>query len=106
MDVTATLNQEEITVAIKNYVKEQGFDLDNKSIDIDMTATRKPKGFTAAVTISSDVAASGSCLLEPEAKDVVAEEKATVTDPELTAEEQKSVDDAEPEAEEESLFGS
>nr|MDA3823764.1 hypothetical protein [Bacteroidales bacterium] len=90
-------------------------------IDINMTATRNPKGFTAAVIISSSSAPSATVFDEPTkeaekpAKEKVVKPKTTkkvVVDPEVAEKEQAAADDAEKEevddansTDEEKLFG-
>ena len=45
------LNHEEIEAALKAYVGQQGINIDNKAISVDMTAGRGEKGYTASITI-------------------------------------------------------
>jgi len=45
------LSQPEIEKAIILYITNQGIDLDDKSIEVEMTAGRKGNGHTAQVTI-------------------------------------------------------
>lgn len=55
------LNEQEIFTAIEEYISNQGIDLSEKKISIDLTAGRKPTGFYADILIGvtdADVARS------------------------------------------------
>lgn len=87
------LNQEEIHAAIRDYAIKQGLALQDKFIDISLTAGRKENGFTAELEIGDtpvelaqariilDAAAVASCkvdLPEKELVNVDAMKKATI----------------------------
>ena len=52
MSFELTLSQAELNKAIKNHVKTLGLNIEGKQIDVEFTATRKPAGYSALVTIS------------------------------------------------------
>ena len=45
------LNQAEIEEGIKLFIREEGFDLSDKEIEIKITSGKKPPGYRAAVTM-------------------------------------------------------
>ncbi len=53
MDIT--LNHEEISVAITNYVGNQGINLENKETKVDLTAGRGGNGYSATIAITDPV---------------------------------------------------
>lgn len=49
------INQAEIETAIRSHIQSKLSDKYGASIDIDLAATRGPKGFTATITVTDDV---------------------------------------------------
>ena len=47
------IDQEEIEVAIKDFITTQGINLDNTEVEIDLTAGRGSNGFTAVVAFTN-----------------------------------------------------
>lgn len=47
------IDQEEIETGIRSYIKDQGIDLSNVDVTIDLTAGRGDKGFTAVIALEA-----------------------------------------------------
>lgn len=60
MDVTAKLNEKELTDAICAYVSDEGFDIKNKKLTVEFTTTRNPKTVNAVVLIEANPDAKSS----------------------------------------------
>lgn len=65
------LKQDEIIIALKQYVASQGIDLQNKSVGISFTTSRKPFGIIADIEIDT--------MIIPGFDDEVADDKPEVT---------------------------
>ncbi len=91
--MTLTLDQEAIQVALIDFVRAQGINLDGKDIEVSLTAGRGANGHSAEITIetaSNETRSAKEAKAEPEADEpetsggaelkVVDEPEATVDD--------------------------
>lgn len=57
-----TLNQDEIEVAIKNFVGQQGISIIGKRTEVTLIAGRAPNGMSASINISDDEPQHGNVV--------------------------------------------
>lgn len=60
------LKQNEIIIALKQYISQQGINLTNKEIQVSFTAGRKDSGISAELTIEEGVGGDIPGFTEPE----------------------------------------
>ena len=72
------LGQNEIEVALTEYISNQGISIKGKHVEIDMTAGRGVNGFTAELNINNNVRASSIGSAISKAVEAVPEVKKAV----------------------------
>ncbi len=92
-----TLNQDEITTAVEDYLNNQINIAEGQEISIDFTAGRGPNGLTAAIDIRSASATAAEAPKKTTPKVVETVESSTLTKPKVVVEEAKSDVQDEPE---------
>lgn len=93
MSFELTLSQTELDKAIKNHVKTLGLNVEGKTIKVDFTATRKPAGYSALVTISDSDEKGLSAIAPSKAGECISAKK--VEEPVHVYQEPELVEDEE-----------